>query len=349
MIKKYVLLLLTIFLCVASFAQTIQGHVYDKNTKQPLESVSIYFDNTTIGAVTNNKGYFKIDYSSNTTSPLVISYLGYKKIINQEYKPKEDYVFYLEEDLNSLDEVVLEVKDEWSRTKKMKEFKEQFLGSTKNAKSCKILNEADITLYYNSPKKQLVAYASKPIIVLNKSLNYKIKYDLQEFSIDYTLREVLVGNNLKTKKKVYQVETVFYAGTTLFSDIEEETNPKILEKRNKAFDGSILHFMRALVNDQLEEEEFVILQEGSKVAPEHYISIRKTEREGLVKVRISKEMEVVYKNRRRSSILPIAEEFTVDALGVYSPIKSLNFSGDMSVNRMSDALPLDFRLETNLF
>lgn len=39
-------------------SQTFTGRVVDKMTQQPIETVSVYFDNTTIGTTTNDKGQF---------------------------------------------------------------------------------------------------------------------------------------------------------------------------------------------------------------------------------------------------------------------------------------------------
>lgn len=72
------------FIMVFSFwgysqTETIYGYVREKSTNLPLEGVSIYFDGTTIGTITNEEGHFKIFKESSLSAPLVVSFIGYKK------------------------------------------------------------------------------------------------------------------------------------------------------------------------------------------------------------------------------------------------------------------------------
>ena len=68
-------LLLSTFL---SFSQSITGVVLDAQTRMPIESASVYFDNTTIGTSTNDKGEFEIEKGDHINATLVISFLGYE-------------------------------------------------------------------------------------------------------------------------------------------------------------------------------------------------------------------------------------------------------------------------------
>ena len=58
-------------------AQSISGIVTNKNN-EPLIGASVYWLQTTIGVVTNNKGEFKIDLAK-STNKLVVSFIGFKK------------------------------------------------------------------------------------------------------------------------------------------------------------------------------------------------------------------------------------------------------------------------------
>lgn len=103
---------LTIVLCLCTMqlmAQTeIRGAVADFSTYMPIESASIYVDNTTIGTVSNSDGKFVLlvprKHSSDT---LTISSIGFKsfKTPIADFDPAEP--IYLEEDIASLDEVIL--------------------------------------------------------------------------------------------------------------------------------------------------------------------------------------------------------------------------------------------------
>src|SRR5690606_20944356 len=111
----FILLFLTAF---TSFSQSIKGVVLDGETNEPIESASVYFDNTTIGTSTNDKGEFSLPYKEGIKSALIISYLGYQKVMLYDYGINKFYKILITEDLNTLDEVVISAID--SMPKEMK-------------------------------------------------------------------------------------------------------------------------------------------------------------------------------------------------------------------------------------
>lgn len=101
---------LLIFLIGATtFAQSeLNGKVADFLTYQPIESASVYIKSTTTGSITNADGNFVLkvpqQYLNDT---LVISSIGYKsfKVVIAKFENGSD--IFLEEDVASLDEVVI--------------------------------------------------------------------------------------------------------------------------------------------------------------------------------------------------------------------------------------------------
>jgi len=97
------------FTLVAGVAQTFEGRVLDSRTKQPLEKVNIYVDNTEVGTTTNNKGEFKLQNVTRSFSDsLTFSIIGYKvhKVPLANLKEKSTTIL-LEELTNELEEVVI--------------------------------------------------------------------------------------------------------------------------------------------------------------------------------------------------------------------------------------------------
>ncbi len=93
----------------SSFSQVeVKSKVVDFGTMMPIESASIYVKNTTIGTVSNSDGKFVLlvpnEFANDT---LVISSIGYKsfKSVVKEFDSTIDV--FLEEDVASLDEIVL--------------------------------------------------------------------------------------------------------------------------------------------------------------------------------------------------------------------------------------------------
>ncbi|MDP4989295.1 MAG: carboxypeptidase-like regulatory domain-containing protein, partial [Polaribacter sp.] len=152
------------FIQFAAFAQiTINGIVTEKNG--PLEGAAVYFNNTMLGTTTNNEGKFSLEVKEGQYE-LVVSYLGYKKIVyslNTSSKNKL-LVFKLEEEENTLDEVVITktvYDDEWKYN--LDTFKSEFIGKTEIAKDCEILNPEVLHFNFDAKNNVLIAIARRPL------------------------------------------------------------------------------------------------------------------------------------------------------------------------------------------
>ncbi len=101
--------LFILFIGATTFAQTeLKGKVADFLTFQPIESASVYIENTTIGSITNTDGNFVLKVpQEHLSDTLVISSIGYKsfRVVISEFENGSD--IFLEEDVASLDEVVI--------------------------------------------------------------------------------------------------------------------------------------------------------------------------------------------------------------------------------------------------
>ncbi|QXP60970.1 carboxypeptidase-like regulatory domain-containing protein [Olleya sp. HaHaR_3_96] len=338
-------------------AQVIKGVVTSIETSNSLESVEVYFNNTTIGVLTNIKGEFEIPYYKDLKTPLIISYLGYQKFYLQSYKPGIVYDIKLEEEVSALDEVVILSNDKWARKTKLKYFKDQFLGKTLNGKSCVILNEEDIRLRFIESSMELVASASKPIIIENRRLNYSIEYDLQDFTINFEkeavnrnvlstavlTRDDILNNNKEQLNSGYSVKSVFFNGIVLFKDIKK-SDSKVFKRRLRAYKGSSLHFLRSLSEGLLEKENFKIIRNEMLVEVEDAVTINSLENQGLKEVTLSDSFYIKYNDKELSFIQPLLKSFKIDVMGNYTPVNSIIFGGRMSDERLGDTLPLDYIL-----
>src|SRR5690554_2638110 len=107
-LKTYLVILIS-FLALNSFAQTeLKGKVADFMTYMPIESASVYIKNTTVGSITNVDGKFALRVpEANLADTLVISSIGFKsfEMVIDQFENGSD--IFLEEDVASLDEVVL--------------------------------------------------------------------------------------------------------------------------------------------------------------------------------------------------------------------------------------------------
>ncbi|WP_298900148.1 carboxypeptidase-like regulatory domain-containing protein [uncultured Psychroserpens sp.] len=106
---KHCLALGILLITTTVFSQTeVKNKIVDFGTLLPIESASIYVKNTTIGTVSNSDGKFLLQVPQEfAKDTLIISSIGYKsyKIPVNEFDNTVDV--YLEEDVASLDEIVL--------------------------------------------------------------------------------------------------------------------------------------------------------------------------------------------------------------------------------------------------
>ncbi len=206
---KSLFTLFIFFITSTTFAQTeLKGKVADFLTFQPIESASVYIENTTIGSITNADGNFVLKVpQQHLQDTLVISSIGYKsfKVIISEFENGSD--IFLEEDVASLDEVVI-VADPRPTTgngiveraieKLPKNLPEQaylqkgFLRhKERNKKEYKWLIESAITLYDSS-----YAAGAKDNLKINVDETRK-SYDLRDVDSLFTYSAYLKSMNSK--------------------------------------------------------------------------------------------------------------------------------------------------------
>jgi len=370
------------FLSASGFGQTISGIVRDINTNKPIESAAVYFDQTTIGTSTDNEGKFEILQNEKVNTPLVISFLGYKKVRIERYNSASFYKIFLEEAENELDQVVINVDEGMSKARKLEEFKREFLGDTKNGKSCIILNKDDLILRFNKKTRKLLASSYKPIKIVNENLGYSISHDIGTFNIDYGF--------VNLEKEIYWVNGVFYEGTSFFRSVED-AGKKVQKRRDNAYTGSILHFMRALRDEQLIERDYQVFSRGLTIQPDNYIQVI-AEDSITFKVRMRLPLSILYDKKYQTDLKPKFKinsvrlskrkpifrngdtmkakkisalrfsdtitgqkartsyyntTFQIDNFGNFGPPTAFLFSGYMGRLRLGDTLPLDYDLNTN--
>ena len=85
-----IILFLNIFTSFSQNHGSISGEIFDSKSQLPLLGANIIFDNTSIGAISDENGYFIIDNIPTTTYNITISYIGYQsqKVYNVIIKSK---------------------------------------------------------------------------------------------------------------------------------------------------------------------------------------------------------------------------------------------------------------------
>ena len=103
---RVLLIMLFAFLSVNAIAQNITGTVKD-NLGEPVIGASVMEKGTSNGTITDVNGQFTLRASGKY--PIEVSYIGYVKQVFS-LKGKTTFSIVLEEDANTLDEVVVDRK-----------------------------------------------------------------------------------------------------------------------------------------------------------------------------------------------------------------------------------------------
>ncbi len=338
MISNTLTLLCTFLLSIVAYSQTVTGNVVDAKTGRPIETASVYFDNTTIGTTTNEKGDFSIEYNASVQSALVISYLGYENVIISNYREQNNFKIQLKEVVNELETVVINTNDGLTRRQKLRIFRKEFLGYSKYANSCKILNEDVLNLRYNGQDETLSVSARAPILVKNKALQYEIKYDIIDFEIEFRY--------LDRKTLNYTVHAVTYSGTSFYKPLDKSEKRSVVRNREDAYIGSTQHFLRALYKENLKDENYAVYYKKFRVNEWAHFNVEDVEDSELKKVTLKNSVIILYDNSDQTRIISNVP-FYIDKYGNYAPIAGVYFSGVMGDKRIGDSLPSDYGLVTS--
>lgn len=249
--KKIISFFVLAGISISAFAQSgfyyISGKVVDAITKMPMQAASVFAQNTTIGTATDAEGNFKMALP-NGGYDLVVTYTGYQteiKRISTIETQNNNLVIEIKQKEKQLEDVVIkstgEVKDGWEKYGDF--FLENFIGKTENSRFCTIKNKDAIHFYFSKKRNRLKILATEPVEIVNEALGFNIKYTLDSFTYEYN------------------TDVSLYTGYPLFEEMATADTIKLNfwnTNRVKAFQGSLLHFMRSLYNRQLKEEGFEI-------------------------------------------------------------------------------------------
>ncbi len=331
--QKIIVLILFLSLISTSYSQTISGTVHDTRKGQPLVGATVYINGSSIGTITNEEGHFFIKANKKINGSLVRSYVGYTSVVSENPDANKAIEIILQPDLDNLNEVFI-TTDSWSREKKIREFKKQFLGDTKAGKSCFILNEDDIYLNYDEQNKTLLANSDTPIIIRNNLLGYTITYDLQAFEAKYD----------QPKKKHPLCKSVYYDGSSFYKNLSENdvSLNRFIKNRQKEYNGSFIHFMRVLVTGNLRKEGFKLFKGTRPITKDNVFTI--LQESDYYIIRMKQNFLLKYKDQKHSLVTKekLEEPFIIHPYGAYVPPKSIRFSGHLAYDRVGNALPLDY-------
>ena len=239
--KKF-LIILSFFSFTGLWAQgvTITGHIVDAETLDPLPFAHVFFDQTTIGSVSDSNGDYIIEHVEKGDYKIVFSFVGYEiysvalSVGNTDIRISARLV-----PSKAMLEAV-EVKGtqdkEWE--KQLTQFKKVFFGTNELAKECKILNPwvLDFTVQWD---KTFKATASEAIKIENKALGYNIECTLQGFSFNKDGYKI---------KGLYRFEEV--------NTLDKKEAAKWTRNRRQAYQNSLQFLCKSIIENHESENGF---------------------------------------------------------------------------------------------
>lgn len=245
-----------LFNAYSSFARqlvTIKGRVVDDETGAPLPFASIFFNNTTFGAVADDDGNFKF-IAKPGNYDLIVNFFSYQPIIYPivitEEAPKK-YLFKMSPLKYDLEEVSVEsTRDKiWYRNYEL--FKSTFLGSSMNSQKCEILNPEVLIIDFNTKTRIMKVRARDILKIKNYGLGYEIDYLLDTYEYNVKLSRV------------------YFQGYPKFLEMEGKAGKKSRweKERKRAYLGSPTHFFASLVAKNTESEGFSMIEIIKKPNP----------------------------------------------------------------------------------
>ncbi len=351
---KTILFILGAFCCSVTFAQSfvVKGKVTDKSTGNTLTGASVFCQNTTLGTATNSEGEFTL-YLNNGGYDLVVSFNGYETFstrINNNTENLQGLNIALSQKEKSMEEVSVtvttEVKDGWVKYGDF--FKEQFVGLSSNSELCQIDNPDALRFFFSKKRNRLKVTAKEEIKITNKALGYTIRYQLDSFVHEY-------GSGLTQ-----------YTGFPFFEELSGSTEDSVRwsANREKAYYGSVLHFMRCYYDSTLAENgyklEFVDKNNKPRKVNNPYDSLIYNQLEtNDVEIHFPSRLRVVYSEEKpeekyltknklslsttiQISLVDFTDIITIEENGYFYDQKDVLAVGYWSWEKLADFLPYNF-------
>ncbi|MFA6277340.1 MAG: carboxypeptidase-like regulatory domain-containing protein [Pedobacter sp.] len=243
MFRALLLSCIILFLSTQGFSQntfSITGVV--KDNKETLPGAGVYVSGYKIATATDAEGKFRLPNLKPGSYDILVQMMGYlpfsKNIIISDKSVQVEFV--LKENAVMLNEVVIRVDP--NRQKYINQFKQYFIGTSPNAKACKIINPQVLRVDYDITTSTLTVKTDEFLIIENKALGYRIKYMLDYF--EYNKR----------------TNIIYYAGKPFFEELKASNakNKKYIDLREIAYYGSAQHFFKSLYKGTSQAEGFII-------------------------------------------------------------------------------------------
>ncbi|MHA4896572.1 carboxypeptidase-like regulatory domain-containing protein [Pedobacter sp. PWIIR3] len=343
-----------VFLSVATQAQTsfnISGTVKTTDGK-PIESATVFINGSKQITKTDAQGNFIFPKVNPGTYEVVVNMIGFASV--KQNVIIQDKSVAISIALSEKQIVLAEVMigDGSGRAAQVKTFIKNFLGESENARNCKILNTE--LLDFSTKKTLLEATTSDFLLIENRNLGYNIKYLLRNFRF-----------NSGTGITSYDGESIF---ENMQGDERQQAQWKV--NRKKAYEGSLMHYLRSLYLNTTREEGFLTYNITNRVEPltldpnpvnmeqflftvdSNFVEMKFKQRlyiihdvkAASVEDETSKQESITKEMGKNGSIMQLyLTNAVIDKKGSYVDYRSFYIQGFWGRKRIGDQLPFEYQ------
>jgi hypothetical protein len=377
----FVMMMLWGGLAIAQQTYNITGIVTD-DKDVPIPGATIFIGDSRKVTASDGEGRFTLSQVQPGNYNLVVKMMGYVVLQHSFMLQNKDvrFRFKLQEDNVLLNTVNITSMSLAERKRLLAIFMECFLGRSKNAARCKILNTDDIRIQFDKKRNILTASSSDFLTIENKALGYTMKYLLNNFTYDRSGFRSLIR----------------FDGTLFFEDMKGNAvqQKRWVVERVETYLGSVPHFFRSMFSNTLDENGFVVYQmltrdaidaygkKQQKIPSQYFMPVKsfdkfinkvddnfKTFNSGLL-TKDSTELYVVYTPKKEpgdfltgglsvqrffkmpagqaSIIFPTGDSILISRSGDISPVNSILLSGFLAWGQVAAFLPSDYEIPAGM-
>jgi predicted small secreted protein len=346
--RRLFLLLLLVLICFPATAQNIiKGVVKDAKTGHTLSGANVYLSNTTIGAMTNNSGRYKLKTPATGVFRLIFSFIGYQTKVFKVELSSSHSSRILNVNLEPKTYEMKELKVNGSNKKwkqRFKRFRKAFIGETDFAQKVTIKNP--YYLHFSVVHHKLTAKSPRPLSVINMALGYKITVRLVKFSF-------------KNQSNGFYI---IYPRFEKLTPKNPNQRKKWEHNRREIYKQSLKSFFKNLYNHTLYKTYFKIQNANNLIRLDQNVTeykllgksgVSKKYAQKLKGFKLKRKTEVVYAKpvqrhnpfKAHYSVLNPATSkhtFFVDEKGNLLNALSLTISGYWAKSRLANTLPRNY-------
>lgn len=222
-------------------SSVVRGRVVDAETNNPLPHTHVFVAQSMNGTVTDSTGRFYLDEVHPAAKRLYVSRVGHtNRAVALEPTPgrTQDFTLRLEPEVLKTPPVTVSAERDEEWYERLDRFKRLFIGTSTYAEDCTLLNP-EVLRFEQKWWGKFEVRAEKPLVIENRALGYRLRYFLKEFE--------------------ERGSVVRWDGEPLFEPLSPDDSMEAAQwrqNRREAYRGSLRHFLDALLDDRLEQEQF---------------------------------------------------------------------------------------------